>query len=140
MRNSKDKDLVEVADYIDDILIDVDDMDFPYCGKSMIVKDKIMFEISGSKANSSVTNLPADKFELTNEVVSIIERCNEYLESVEYKMEIYVRWDNMSNVTHGEYVEGQGGGYLTIQGLRDYIGKEIYYIASEIKKIIKNDI
>jgi len=134
LRKSDDKELIEVADYIDDILLDIGDMEFPYVYPSFIhdhtTPPQISFEISATSDNS----ITEDKYELTNEIYSIIERCDEYVESVGYQMEIYVRWGAIENATLGEYVEGQGANYMKINGLKEYIGKEIHYVAITITK------
>lgn len=134
LRRSDDKELIEVADYIDDITLDIIDMDFPYCYPAMINdrQGSINFEV-GATSDNSLTQY--DKFELTTEIFSIIERCYQYIESIGYKMEIYARWDIIENATLGEYVEDiDGGGVLTLDELKGYIGKELHFIGVTIKK------
>lgn len=134
MCKSDDKEIIEVADYINDILLDISDMDFPYVYPTFInahtTPPQINFEVSATSDNA----ITDEKFELTSEIFSIVERCNEYVESVGYQMSIYVRWGVIPSSTLGEYVEGYGGGYVTIETLKEYIGKEIHYIGVTITK------
>jgi hypothetical protein len=136
LRRTDDRELIEVADYIDDILLDISDMDFPYYEKTMISKNEIMFEISANSDNS----ITDDKFELTEEILTILERCHEYVESVGYQMSIYVRWDVMENATLGEQIEDEGGGIVSLQELKGYldIGNQhlstMHYIGVTVKK------
>lgn len=134
LRKSGDKEIIEVADYIDDILLDITDMEFPYVYPAFInahtTPPQIDFEVSATSDNS----ITDDKFELTSEIFSIVERCDEYVESVGYQMEIFVRWGVIENSTLGERVEGRGANYVNIEGLKEYIGKEIHYIGVTITK------
>lgn len=112
-RNSTIEDLKEIADYIDDILLEIDDMEYPFTEFTFInSNNQIMFEISPNENGT----LDGD-FILTDEIYSIIQRCYNYVKSENREFKIYV-----------EYKENQHNDFIDIDQLSKFVNKEVIFI------------
>ncbi len=137
-RNSEDKDIKEVADTIDDILLDISDMGFPYVQGAMISREKIMFEITGTSDGSTSSELMV---KITNDIISVLERCNEYVDQVGYNMNIHL---GRSGSEYSGSKPFGGKEFDNVNKLREYINRGynpvVSFIGVTITKNKSNEI
>lgn len=137
-RNSDDATIKEVADTIDDILLDISDMGFPYVHDAMIFREKIMFEITatsdGMLAPEGVSNSDAPTFKITNEILSVLERCNQYADQMGYNINIHL----------ARAIGNFGKEFDSVDKLKGYISEGyntvVNFIGVTIKKNKSNEI
>jgi len=142
-RNSDDATIKEVADTIDDILLEISDMGFPYVQGAMISREKIMFEITATSDGSTSNEFMV---KVTNDIISILERCNEYVDQVGYNMNIHLGLT--SGGLRPEYSGHKpfgGKEFNSVSELREYINNRGYnpvvsFIGVTITKNKSNEI
>lgn len=129
-------DINDVADYINDILVEIKHMDNLYVLSPLIMVDNTGKLESEIKISSTDSVLYSNKtFKLNEDIIEVIKRCSEYLESVGYKLEVDMQlWYNYTY--NEEWMDNDlKANFTDISGLTRYINKKIQYISLIIKRL-----
>lgn len=114
----------EVCDYINDILLDISDLDFPYVQRAFIHREVIMFEICSNDKGV----IDDTKFEITEEIISVLKRCIEYTESQEFKIKIRLCFGESADTNRAIY----NSYMLKKHNISNFVGRSVAFIGVTI--------